>query len=182
MPESGKLSPMKKAINFVGFQTAWMAAVFGAAGGNYWIGPVVVLLWLAIHIFLSGRPKLEIQIALTALSIGLLIDTLMIGSGTYTPPGLIGDWILPPPWMLALWINFGTVVNGSLSWLKGRYGLGGFLGSLGGPAAYFSGHRLGALAFHPPLMTHLAWMAMAWAVAVPLLFFLADKIEKKDFR
>jgi hypothetical protein len=34
MPESGKLSPMKKAINFVGFQTAWMAAVFGAAGGD----------------------------------------------------------------------------------------------------------------------------------------------------
>lgn len=36
--------------------------------------------------------------------------------------------------LLALWINFGTLVNGSLSWLKGRYWFGAFLGALGGPA------------------------------------------------
>jgi NAD(P)-dependent dehydrogenase (short-subunit alcohol dehydrogenase family) len=37
------------------------------------------------------------------------------------------------------------VVNGSLSWLRGRYWLGAFLGALGGPVAYYSGHRLGAV-------------------------------------
>ena len=110
---------MKKIINFVGFQAAWMAAVFGAAGGNFWIGPVVLLAWLAIHVFLSDRPKREIQIALIALLTGLLIDSLLIGVGAYIPQGLIG-WALTPPWMLTLWINFGTVVNGSLSWLRGR--------------------------------------------------------------
>jgi len=170
---------MKKIINFVGFQSAWMAVVFGAAGGNFWIGPIVLLIWLAIHVYSSGRPKREIQIALISLLTGLLIDSLLIGVGTYTPQGLIGTWALTPPWMLSLWINFGTVVNGSLSWLRGRYWLGAFLGAWGGPAAYYSGHRLGALAFHPPVITHLAWMAMAWAVAVPLLFYLAEKIEEK---
>jgi hypothetical protein len=173
---------MKTIINFVGFQAAWMAAVFGAAGGNFWIGPVVLLLWLAIHVFLSDRPKREIQIALISLLSGLLIDSLLISVGTYTPQGLIGAWTLTPPWMLSLWINFGTVVNGSLSWLRRRYWLGAFLGAWGGPAAYYSGHRLGALTFQPPVMIHLVILGIAWAVAVPLLFFFAEQIEGKNDR
>lgn len=168
---------MKKAINFVGFQAAWTAAVFGAARGNDWIGPLVVLIWLAVHIFLTGRPKREIRIALTALGLGLLTESLMIGIGAYTLQGFVRAGILPPLWLLALWINFGTLVNGSLSWLKSRYGMGAFLGFWGGPAAYYSGHRLGALTFHPPLTTHLVLTAIVWAAAVPLLFFLAGKFE-----
>ena len=168
---------MKKIIDFIGFQVAWFAAVFGAAGGNLWIGPIVLLLWLAVYAFLSGRPKLEIQIALIALGMGLLADSLLIGFGVYLPRGLIGGLPLTPPWMLALWINFGTLVNGSLSWLKGRYLLGAVLGAWGGPLAYYSGQRLGALTFHPPLVFHLAVLGAAWAVAVPLLFFLAEKFQ-----
>jgi hypothetical protein len=166
---------MKKIINFIGFQAAWLAAVFGAAGGNFWIGPVVLLLWLAVHASLSGRPKLEIHIALIALFLGLLSDSTLIGLGVFTPRGLTQGWPLTPPWMLALWVNFGTLVNGGLAWLKGRYLLGAFLGAWGGPMAYYSGHRLGALAFHPPLSTNMILLGIAWAVAVPLLFFLAEK-------
>jgi len=170
---------MKKVIFFIGFQVAWFAAVFGAAGGQPWLGPAAILLWLAIYAFISGRPKLEIQIALIALGMGLLADSLLIGFGVYRPRGLIGGLPLTPPWMLALWINFGTLVNGSLSWLRGRYWLGAFLGVWGGPAAYYSGHRVGALTIHPPLIINLAFLGIAWAIAVPLLFFLAEKIEKK---
>jgi hypothetical protein len=173
-----ELQQMKNIINFVGFQSVWMAAVFGAAGGNFWIGPLALLAWLAIHVYTSGRPKREIKIALMSLLTGLLIDSLLIGVGAYTPQGLIGSWALAPPWLLALWINFGTVVNGSLSWLRGRYWLGAFLGAWGGPAAYYSGHKVGALTFQPPIMIHLVILGTAWAVAVPLLFFLAEKIDK----
>lgn len=171
---------MKKVINFVGFQLAWFGAVFGAAGGHLWLGPAAVLLWLAVYALLSGRPRLEMQIALIALFMGLLADSLLIGTGVYTPRGLIEGWPLTPPWMLALWVNFGTLVNGSLSWLKGRYLLGAFLGAWGGPAAYYSGHRVGALTFHPPLIIHLVFLGIAWAIAVPLLFYLAERIEKKQ--
>ena len=172
---------MKKIINFIGFQVAWLAAVFGAAGGQPWLGPAAVLLWLVVYAFLSGRPKPEIQIALIALFMGLLADSLLIGFGVYTPRGLIKGWPLTPPWMLALWVNFGTLANGSLSWLKGRYLLGAFLGAWGGPAAYYSGHRVGALSFHPPWIPHLVYLGIAWAIAVPLLFFLAARIEKKAY-
>lgn len=170
---------MKKIVNFLGFQIVWFAAVFGAADGNFWIGPIAVLVWLAVHVYWSESSKEEILIALTALGLGLLSDTILIGTGVYTPRGLVPGWLVTPPWMLALWVNFGTLVNGSLGWLRERYLLGAFLGAWGGPMAYYSGHRLGALTFHPPLVFHLALLGAAWAVAVPLLFFLAEKFQGK---
>jgi hypothetical protein len=173
---------VKQIVNFIGFQAAWFAAVIGAAGGRYWPGPAACLFWLAVHVLITGHIKREILVAVMAFLLGMLIESLMAGTGVYTPQGVSAGRILPPLWMLALWINFGTLVNGSLSWLKGRYWFGAFLGALGGPAAYYSGHRLGALTFHPPLIPHLVVLGFAWAVALPLLFFLAEAIERKtDF-
>jgi hypothetical protein len=174
------MAALRKIINFLGFQAVWLSAVFGAAAEQTWLGPVAVVLWLAVYCWLTGRPKLEIQIALTVVMLGLMIDTLLIGAGAYTPQGLIGGWPVTPPWMLALWVNFGTLVNGGLSWLQGRYLLGAVLGAWGGPLAYYSGHRLGALTFQPPVAFHLAVLGAAWAVAVPLLFFLADKFRGRS--
>jgi hypothetical protein len=171
---------VKKIINFIGFQAVWLAAVFGAAAGKYWVGPLVLLIWLTLHVYGSGRPLPEDKIAVASLLLGVGIDTVLIGFGVYTPGGLISGWPLTPPWMLALWVNFGTLVNGGLSWLKGRYLLGAFLGAWGGPMAYYSGHRLGALTFQPPLAIHLAVLGAAWAVAVPLLFFLAEKFQGRS--
>jgi hypothetical protein len=169
---------MKKIVNFVGFQVAWFAAVFGAAKGAFWMGPVAVLLWLAIHIRLSDRPGLEIQIAVAGLFLGLWLDSTLIALDVYTPGGLIASWPLTPPWMLALWINFGTLLNASLAWLKRRYLLGAFLGFLGGPAAYYSGHRMGALTFQTPVIRNMCFLGLSWAVAVPLLFYFSEAVGK----
>jgi hypothetical protein len=171
------MAALRKIINFLGFQAVWLSAVYGAAAGRTWLGPVGAVNWLGVYSWLTGRPKLEIRIALTAIVLGLAIDTLLIGAGAYTPQGLIGGRPVTPPWMLALWVNFGTLINGGLSWLQGRYLLGAVLGAWGGPLAYYSGQRLGALTFHPPLVLHLAVLGAAWAVAVPLLFFLANKLQ-----
>ncbi len=168
---------MNKVFNMVGFQVAWFAAVFGAAEGIFWIGPIAVLVWLAIHIRLSDRPRLEIQIAAATFYLGLLLDSTLIALEVYTPRGLIKGWPVTPTWMLALWVNFGTLLNVSLAWLKSRYLLGAFLGSCGGPAAYYSGHRLGALSFHTPLIKNMVFLGVSWALAVPFLFYLIETVE-----
>ena len=80
--------------------------------------------------------------------------------------------------MLALWVNFGTLLNASLAWLKRRYLLGAVLGFLGGPAAYYSGHRLGALTFNTPLIKNMVLLGISWAVAVPFLFYFVEAVEK----
>jgi hypothetical protein len=170
---------MKKVLNMTGFQIAWFAAVIGAAKGVYWTGPVAVLVWLAIHLRLCDRPRLEIQIAAATFYLGLLLDSTLMALDVYTLGGLIAGWPLTPTWMLALWVDFGTLLNGSLAWLKRRYLLGAFLGFLGGPAAYYSGHRLGALTFQTPLIKNMVFLGVSWALAVPLLFYLIETAEPK---
>ena len=105
---------MKKIVNFVGFQVAWFAAVFGAAKGVYWTGPVAVLLWLAIHLRLSARPRLEIQIAVASLCLGLLLDSTLIALGVYTPGGLIAGWPVTPTWMLVSGGNAPRIVSAAM--------------------------------------------------------------------
>jgi hypothetical protein len=169
---------MNKVINVVGFQIAWFAAVLGAAKGIFWTGPVAVLAWLVIHLRLSVQPRLEIQIAAVSVCLGLLLDSTLIALDVYTPGGLIAGWPVTPTWMLALWVNFGTLLNASLAWLKRRYLLGAVLGFLGGPAAYYSGHRLGALTFNTPLIKNMVLLGISWALAVPFLFYYIEALQK----
>jgi hypothetical protein len=68
--------------------------------------------------------------------------------------------------------------DGALAWLKRRYMLGAFMAFLGAPAAYYSGHQMGALTFFEPLWKNLAILAMAWAVSLPFLFFLSVKLGR----
>jgi hypothetical protein len=68
-----------------------------------------------------------------------------------------------------MWVNFALILNVSLRWLRGRYLLGAVLGFFGGPLAYFAGARLGAIRIPEPLALKLLVLALAWALAVPLL-------------
>lgn len=171
---------IKKIVNFIGFQVAWFAAVFGAAKGVFWAGPVAVLVWLAVHLRLSDRPRREIQIAVASLCLGLILDSTLVALDVYTPGGLIAGWPVTPMWMLALWVNFGTLLNASLVWLRRRYLLGAFLGFLGGPAAYYSGHRMGALTFHTPLIRNMVFLGVSWALAVPFLLYFNEAVGKGE--
>ena len=69
---------MKNIVNLIGFQAAWFAAVVGAARGIFWAGPIAVFIWLVIHLRLSDRPRLEIQLAFASLSLGLLLDSTLV--------------------------------------------------------------------------------------------------------
>jgi hypothetical protein len=169
---------MKNIVNFIGFQVVWFAAVFGAAKGVFWFGPGAVLVWLVVHLRLSDHPRLEIQIAAVSLCLGLVLDSTLMALGVYTTAGLIGEWPVTPPWMLALWVNFGTLLNASLAWLKRRYLLGAALGFLGGPAAYYSGYRIGALTLHAPLIKNMIFLGVSWALAVPLLLYFSEVAAK----
>ena len=84
-----------------------------------------------------------------------------------------------PLWMVSLWINFATLLNVSLKWLHGRYALAAVLGALGGPAAYYSGARLGAMQNLPGIGSLLV-LSLAWSVAVPIVLWMVEIIWKRS--
>jgi len=167
---------VRLAFNFVLFQLGWFSCVLGAANGVAWLGPVVVLAVVIIHLVLSLRPGPELKLVLSAMGLGLVTDSLLLASGWLSYPGssLIGS--LAPYWIVAMWGLFATTLNVSMRWLAGRYGLAVLLGAIGGPLSYYGGQKLGAMVFLAPVPA-LAALALAWAIAMPLLVWLARRFD-----
>jgi len=165
------------AVNVVGVNAGWFACVLGAAHGLHWLGPVVVAGLLALHLALNRPWQAELPLAAAGGAFGFVFDSLLIGCGVYEAE----RWVLPAPltaiWLVALWVNFALVLNVALGWLQGRWALAAALGFVGGPAAYYSGQRLGALRLAPPLWRSLVVLGIAWAVAIPVLLWAARALR-----
>jgi hypothetical protein len=165
-------------LNIVQSQLAWFACVLGAAWNYPWWGAVIALLLTAIHIFRTKQPQHELLLAGAAGLIGLTADSVLSYSGLLIfQHGMIG-YGLAPVWMVALWINFATMLNGALRWLQNKLLLAALIGAVAGPLAYFAGSRLGALQITDP-KTGLLAVALVWALALPFLCALAQRQNRK---
>jgi len=168
---------VRKIINFIAFQAAWFAAVLGAAHGMPWLGVVVVPAALALHLALSPNWRPELLLALFAAVTGFVFDSALIAAGAFSP----GPYFFPTPfsslWMVMLWVNLAATMNVSMGWLRGRYALAAVFGAIGGPVAYYSGAKLGAMTRLPD-WGNLVTIGMAWAAVLPLLYWIARQIEK----
>jgi hypothetical protein len=165
-------SGLRKIVNVVTFQASWFVAVLGAAHGVPWLGVVVVPIALAVHLALSPDWRPELLLALSAALTGFAVDSGLIAAGLFTPI----PYGFPHPfsslWMVMLWVNLAMTLNVSMAWLRGRYLLASAFGAVGGPLAYYSGAKLGAMTAIPDFQALLG-IAIAWAVAMPALCGLA---------
>lgn len=164
----------RAVISFVGLQLGWFACVLGAARGYPWFGPVVVLLALAMHVERQRASTRELMILGITAIVGFLVDTAFLRFGVVRIPGST----LSPPWLIALWPNFisTTSENGLLSSLPRRPLLAALLGAVGGPLAYDSGARLGAIELGNHRLAALAIIGVAWALVVPALVLLRARV------
>ena len=144
----------------------------GAANNLGWLGPILVLVTVPLQIYLlTEQHRAEFFFILLCGVSGFLLETLMIVGDVYIPVGR-GDLQLCPPWMAALWFNFGMLVTLSLSWLKGKYWLAGILGGLAGPVAYWGGEKLGALTVANAFFRGYLPLGLVWTLALPSLVYL----------
>ena len=135
------------------------------------VGAVVLL-----HLGFSRRPGRELRLVGAAMLLGLVVDSVLLATGWLSYPN--GQWIpgLAPYWIVAMWGLFATTLNVSMAWLRGRPVLAVLMGAVGGPLSYLAGEKLGAIELVPPLPA-LAALALAWALAMPLLMRLAERFD-----
>jgi hypothetical protein len=169
---------MRKIINLIVFQAAWFAVVLAAAHGYAWLGVLAVLAGLALHLALSPDRIPEFLTALSAAVIGFCIDSALITAGVFSPIPHVFPAPLSSLWMVMLWVNLATTLDLAMGWLRGRYVLAAIFGAIGGPLAYYSGAKLGAMTALPPV-TSLIVIGAAWAVALPLLYRMAKLIHDR---
>jgi hypothetical protein len=120
------------------------------------------------HVAEAPRPAREAAIAAIAALTGAVFENVLLALGWMQ----VQDGVY---WLVALWALFATTLNGSLRMLQGRPWLAAGLGAVGGPLAYYAGARLGALELVQPAAM-MAALALAWALATPLLLLLARRL------
>ncbi len=169
--------PAPVIVNVVGFQLGWFACVLGAASGTPWLGPLVALPVLGWHLASARRRGPVLGLLLLAGLVGLGLDSLLIRAGLLTFREGIWAEGAAPYWMVVLWMLFASTLNVGLRRLHGRLLLAAVLGAIGGPLAYRAGVALGAAeATEPRWLTDLA-VALAYALATPLLVGLARRLD-----
>ena len=167
---------MHLLINFAAFQVGWFSSVIGAAKQMPWLGPLAFLVVLAIHLRRAHRPQSELALVITCGIIGVFFDSLLVAIGWVTyPSGLFND-LMAPYWIVTMWMLFGTTLNLSMGWLKGRPLLAAFFGAIGGPTSYLAGQKLGGIEFlelYPAMIT----LAIGWGLVMPILMKLAERLD-----
>ena len=163
---------MAKFWNFVLFQIGWFACIIGAANQQVFWPVVGTLLYIAIHIYRSPRPVLELKLILKAALFGVAVDTLVANLGFLSFEDSWPSAYLSPIWMWTLWALVASTINGSLSWLRGRPVLGAVLGAIAGPLSYEAGIRMGAGSWgaHGQL-GGLILLGIVWGAAIPIFFY-----------
>ena len=163
-------------INFVVFQIAWLSSVIGGAQQMPWLGPLAVAVALALHFRAARYPFEEFLLIVSCAVIGATFDSTLVAAGWVTyKSGLFSDYFAPY-WIITMWMLFGTTLNVSMRWLRGKPRLAALFGAYGGPAAYLGGQALGGIVLSNQVAALVA-LAIGWAVIMPLLMWLSEQLD-----
>jgi len=185
-----------KLINIAGFQAVWLACLLGAGYGHWLSGPVVLLLWLPLHLAVISRGGAgpaagdaasakvrrrgaidgELRLVGFAVLLGYFIDSLHVFLGLIDFPPHSGPALPTTPWMLALWAGFATTLRHSMGWMRRRYALSALAGVLFSPLPYLMGERFNAIEVKDG-WAGLPLVASTWGLAMPVLLWLRERVE-----
>lgn len=162
--------------NIVSVNLGWFACVLPAAWGQPWIGLPVVAVLVAIHLALSDARRREIGVLIVVGLFGYVADSIGVLLGIFDFPAASQLGGPSPLWMVALWFNFAVCLNVALYWLADRYLLAALFGLFGGPAAYVGGMQFGGMLAPAGLVPLIIFVAIKWALAMPLLLATSARI------
>jgi len=156
--------------NALMFQLAWFVCVQGRSDWAL----VATLLALILHWRFAVTNPREWKLWLAVLLLGFCVDTALIAVGVLHFPH--AD-LMPPPWLLCIWIMFASTLLHSLAFLQRSLLLSACLGAVGGPLAYYAGTRFGTARLGGSEWIALVVLAACWSLIMPLLMLLAKYVE-----
>lgn len=163
---------MKRFGNAILFQVVWFVCVLA---GSVW-ALVATGCYLLIHDRFFMHSRKEWRLLFLFLGLGVLIDGTLFQIGLFSIAGAVTeDSLLPPIWLLCLWISVGTLFAHSLSMLRTRYLLISLMGMVGPPLSYIAGAKLSGISLAEPMYLTLSVVAIIWALVLPLGMWFGEK-------
>ena len=102
-------------------------------------------------------------------------DTFLLSTGVFRFAGTNTVTLVFVLWMLALWANLASTLDGCLRWLARWPWLAAVLGAIGGPATYWAGAELGAIEFHENTWLSVIVLAVEWGILMPLVLWASER-------
>ncbi len=161
-------------LYFLAGQVAWFACVLSAARGVSYLGIIVVMPLIVLHLLRVERPMAELKLLLIVMLIGGVWESALIFFGLLEYPHSTVFHGVAPLWLFALWASFAAQFNTTYRWLKQRLLIGALLGAIAGPLSFRAGAALGALRF-AKVMPAVVSLAVGWAVILPLIVLLSRR-------
>jgi hypothetical protein len=164
-------------VNVAGNQAVWFMAVIAASYGHAWPGVLAAAVFVGFHVVTASYPRVELKLVGVALVCGLAVDGIAASQGWLRyAVSLPNGGALPPAWILALWGSLAVTLNVAMRSVQRRLWIGVLFGGIGAPLAYLAAERgWGAVRFADPVGKGIAWLAVAWAVALPALLWAARR-------
>jgi len=159
---------MKLVANALAYQAVWFLAIlWGNTGAVFGCG-IILILWAT-----SEHRGNDLKMILFLVFLGLLVDGTLLQVGFFT---FRSHGVPIPFWLLVIWLGLAMTIHHSLAWFKDKLLLAALFGSLGGPAAYWAGTRMGAASFNWSLPTSLLVLAIIWSLMFPTIMLFSRKV------
>ncbi|MBH10845.1 MAG: hypothetical protein CMG74_10940 [Candidatus Marinimicrobia bacterium] len=168
---------MKNIFNILGFQAGWWACVLGTTYEAKYLGPLVMSIFILIHLYYFSNNTEEIKLIIIFAFIGTAVDTAISLSKIINYNGLYNTNILIAPlWITAMWCGFTATVNHSMAWLQNRWIESFILGAIFGPLAYLTGAKFGAIQLQETKIFVCIILALVWGCSVPAIYWANDRL------
>ncbi len=165
-----------KIYDIIGFKICWLLCAFCSVWEQPYLGPVVTLLFILIHLYIVDFKKRDIKIILIAIICGLILDSIFsIFNIIDYKGGFLTLYNIAPLWILSMWAGFALTMLYALDSIKTKYFISALLGLIGGPLSYSAGVGIGSLSIQSNFAYIL--LSISWGAIVPLLFKYMNSIE-----
>ena len=147
---------MDKLVNFVLFQIGWFSAVIGGATNRPWLGVLVIIAVVLIHLYRTFNIRAEATLIIIIAIMGGSLDSVFVYLNWISyPSGHIHE-SLTAYWIIAMWMSFSTTLNSSMAWLKKSHILAVIFGFFGptrpvNPTSRQEEGRMGYILFCAPV-------------------------------
>ena len=177
------LNPMKPKwplmVNLALFQAGWFACLLLPLVYALLVAVVILLIHFAMLV-----PRMdwrsEAVLLMKAVAVGAVLEVAYLLFGILVK---VEGGILPPLWLLIIWVLFATTFRHGLFWLRDRRLMSALFAALAAPGSYFGGATLNeSMDLGEPIIISLLVVAVSWAIVFPLLMAMVEPLKSEPVR
>ena len=163
-------------LNIVMFYIYWYLCLLGPSKEDYYLGPIVGLLYFCFHFIYTDNKMNDFKIFILCGTVGLLFESILHYTGFIIYKGILINYFnIIPFWVLILWLGLGLTLLHSFKWFLNHHVISSIIGGLITPVIYLSAHKINSITLTCSLSYSYMILAVSWIVILYFINIIVDK-------